>query len=91
MGGVLSASPQARECRLLVVAGEPSGDAHGARLVRALREHGPVRVRGVAGPELRAAGVESVVPQEELAVIGFSGIVAKLPALLKARRALLVR
>ncbi len=89
MGGDLSASVTPRERRLLIVAGEPSGDLHAARLVRALREHGPLRVRGVAGPELRAAGVEPVVPQEELAVIGFSGIVARLPALFAARRALL--
>ena len=89
MGRDLSQPAAARERRLLVVAGEPSGDAHAARLVRALRELGPVRVRAVAGPELRAAGAETVVPQEALAVIGFSGIVAKLPALLRARRALL--
>ena len=89
MGGDLIPSAAPRERRLLIVAGEPSGDLHAARLVRALRERGPLRVRGVAGPELRAAGVESVVPQEELAVIGFSGILAKLPALLAARRALL--
>ena len=89
MGGDLSEPAAARERRLLVVAGEPSGDAHAARLVRALRELGPVRVRAVAGPELRAAGAETVVPQEELALIGFSGILAKLPALLRARRALL--
>ncbi len=89
MGGDLSQIPGARERRLLVVAGEPSGDAHAARLVRAMRERGPVRVRAVAGPELRAAGAETVVPQEELAVIGFSGVLARLPALLRARRALL--
>jgi lipid-A-disaccharide synthase len=96
MVGVLSAAshasesnPPGRERRLIVVAGEASGDAHAARVVRALREHGPVRVRAVAGPELRAAGAETIVPQEELAVIGFSGIVAKLPALYRARRALL--
>ena len=91
MGVVLSqpAAAAARERRLLVVAGEPSGDAHAGRLVRALRELGPVRVRAVAGPELRAAGAETVVPQEELAVLGFSGILAKLPALWRARRALL--
>src|SRR5207344_3129093 len=49
----------------------------------------PWRVRAVAGPALRAAGAETVLPQEELAVIGFSGVVAKLPALLRARRTLL--
>jgi len=80
----------ARERRLLVVAGEASGDAHAARLVRALMREGAWRVRAVAGPELRAAGAETVVPQEELAVIGFSGVLARLPALLRARRSLLL-
>ena len=89
MGRVLSEQAAARERRLLVVVGEPSGDAHAARLVRALREHGAVRVRAVAGPELRAAGAETIVPQEDLAVIGFSGIVAKLPVILRAWKAIL--
>jgi lipid-A-disaccharide synthase len=79
----------AGERRFLIVAGEPSGDAHGARLVRALRRRGACRVRGVAGPALRAAGVEPVVAMESLAVMGFSEIVARLPALWRARRALL--
>jgi lipid-A-disaccharide synthase len=74
---------------VLLVAGEASGDAHAARLVRALRACGPVRVRAVAGPALRAAGAETVVPQEDLAVIGFSGILAKLPLLLRTRDRLL--
>lgn len=74
-----------RERRILLVAGEPSGDHHAAHLVAELRRLGPVRVRGIVGPELRAAGVEPLVPMEDLAVIGFSGILAKLPALLRAR------
>jgi lipid-A-disaccharide synthase len=78
-----------RERRILIVAGEASGDAHAARLVRALRALGPVRVRGVAGPASRAAGVECVVPMERLAVLGFAEILARLPALLQARRRLL--
>jgi lipid-A-disaccharide synthase len=77
------------ERRLLIVAGEPSGDAHAARLVRALRSLGPCRVRGVAGPRMRAEGVEPVLPMESLAVLGFTGILAKLPALLRARDRLL--
>ena len=88
MGGALS-GPPGRAKRLLVVAGEPSGDQHAAHLVRALASHGAFEVRGVAGPRLRAAGAEAIVPQEDLAVIGFSGILAKLPALLGARAKLL--
>lgn len=89
MDGALTASAPRGERRILIVAGEPSGDLHAARLVTALQALGPCRVRGVAGPRMREAGVEVVVPQEELAVIGFSGIVAKLPVLWEARRKLL--
>lgn len=84
-GGAGGAAPR----RVLVVAGEPSGDLHAARLVRALRTLGEVDVRGVAGPLMRAEGVQALVPQEDLAVIGFSGILAKLPALFATRDRLL--
>jgi lipid-A-disaccharide synthase len=75
--------------RLLIVTGEASGDLHAARLVESLRALGPFEARGVAGPRLRAAGVSPVVAAEELAVLGFSGIVAKLPRLLETRRRLI--
>lgn len=89
MGGALSTPSATRERRLLVVAGEVSGDAHAARLVRRLQSLGPVAVHAVAGPALRAAGAHTIVPQEDLAVIGFSGVIAKLPVILRARRAIL--
>lgn len=75
--------------RFLIVAGEASGDAHAARLVAALRELGPCECRGVAGPALISAGVEAVVPMEDLAVIGFSGVLARAPRLLRAYRRVL--
>lgn len=75
--------------RFLIVAGEPSGDAHAARLVTALSARGSCRVRGVAGPAMRAAGVEPVLAMESLAVMGFAEIVARLPALFAARQRLL--
>jgi lipid-A-disaccharide synthase len=77
------------ERRILLVTGEASGDLHAARLVQALRALGPVRVRGIAGPALRAAGVESILPAEELAMVGFSEVLAKLPRILAARGKLL--
>lgn len=75
--------------RFLIVVGEASGDRHAARLVRALRAIGPCVFRGVAGPDLRAEGVEQVVPMESLAVLGFAEIVARLPVILRARGTLL--
>ncbi len=77
------------ERRFLLVAGEASGDLHAARLVQALHALGPCRVRGVAGPALRAAGVEPLAAMEDLAVLGFAEIPARLPALWHTRARLL--
>jgi len=65
--------------RLLIVAGEPSGDVHAARLVRALRERGRADVRGVAGPALESAGVARLAAMESLSVMGFTGVLRRLP------------
>ena len=77
------------ERRFLIVAGEASGDLHASRLVQALRRLGPCRVRGVTGPELERAGAERDVSMDELAVIGFSAIVPRLPRIWSAYRRLL--
>ncbi|MEO5989188.1 MAG: lipid-A-disaccharide synthase [Candidatus Eisenbacteria bacterium] len=89
MGRALTTPPPGRERRLLVVAGEASGDHHAANLLRAFATLGPWSASGVAGPRMRAAGVSALVPQEELAVIGFSGVIAKLPLLVSTRSRLL--
>ncbi|MDQ1610395.1 MAG: Lipid-A-disaccharide synthetase, partial [Pyrinomonadaceae bacterium] len=59
--------------RLMIVAGEASGDAHAAALVRALGESAPgagVEFFGATGREMRAAGVESIVATDDLAITG---------------------
>jgi lipid-A-disaccharide synthase len=57
---------------IFIVAGEISGDTHGAGLVRALKEaHGPLRFGGLGGPQLRAAGGEGMEDWlEHAAVLG---------------------
>jgi lipid-A-disaccharide synthase len=77
------------ERRFLIVAGEASGDLHAARLVSALRELGPCRVRGITGSALERAGAERIVATDELAVMGFSAIVPRLPRLWSAYRRML--
>lgn len=89
MVGTLKPSAGASPRRILIVAGEASGDHHAAALVRELRARAAVDVCGVAGPRMRAEGVRAIVPQESLAVIGFSGVIAKLPDLFAARGAIL--
>ena len=78
-----------REHRFLIVAGEASGDLHAAHLIASLRSLGPCRVRGVTGPALEAAGAERVAPVSDLAVIGFSGILGKLPRIARTYARLL--
>src|SRR5215216_154012 len=56
--------------KLMIVAGEPSGDAHAAALVRALREHNDFDLFGATGPLMRDAGVETIVNSDELAIMG---------------------
>lgn len=77
--------------RIMIVAGEASGDAHGARLVRALREAVPGRefeFFGAAGHEMREAGVEAVVEADGLAVVGIPEIARAMRTFLKAFREL---
>jgi lipid-A-disaccharide synthase len=74
---------------IAVVAGETSGDIHAANLVAALHRLVPgVRVWGVGGERLRAAGAEIVFPCERLASMGLFESLGKLGALREARAAM---
>jgi len=76
--------------RLMVVAGEPSGDAHAAALVRALREEagGGLEFFGATGALMREAGVETVVRSDELAIMGLAEVGRALPSFWRAFKAL---
>jgi lipid-A-disaccharide synthase len=64
---------------LFIVAGESSGDRHGARLVREFKAKNPsFAFFGVGGPRLAEAGVEILVPMEELAVMGIFEVFSRL-------------
>lgn len=68
--------------KLMIVAGEASGDAHAAALVQALRAAAPdanLEIFGATGPLMRAAGVESVVRSDDLAILGLLEIGRALP------------
>src|ERR1700739_1622024 len=69
---------------LLLSAGEASGDMYAARRAKALRERLDVRICGMGGPQMRAAGVEIVMDYSEVAVVGITEIVKHLPSLLRA-------
>lgn len=77
-----------RSLSIFMIAGEPSGDVLGARLIAALREltGGAVEVGGVGGELMREQGLESLFPMEELSVMGIAEILPHLPALLRRIR-----
>ena len=57
--------------RILVSAGEPSGDLHGAEVVAALRARWPsATIDGVGGPRMAAAGAGILFPMERLSAMG---------------------
>lgn len=76
--------------RILLIAGEPSGDHSGAHLVRALRRRLPdADLYGVGGDDMHAAGLRLIHNITELSVIGLVEPLIHLPRLLRVRNDLL--
>jgi len=80
--------PQPRPLSIYVVAAEESGDALGAALARALLAQcgGAVKLSGVGGQAMAAAGIASAFPIEELSIIGLNAIPRRLPMILRRIR-----
>ncbi len=75
--------------KVLVVAGEASGDMHAAALVKALRSLNPdMRFYGVGGQKLRENGVEIIADAADMAVVGMTEVFLKLPFILKVMKKL---
>lgn len=72
---------------LFIFAGEPSGDVHGGHLLKALKRLMPhLHATGVGGPQLRAQGLETILPMEEFEVMGFTDVLLSFPRLLRQFR-----
>ena len=85
------ARPEPRPGRgpIMLSAGEASGDLHGAVLCRALRELEPgVRLVGMGGAHMAAAGMDVIVDPTGQAAVGTSEALGRIPALYRAYRAL---
>ncbi|MHC4601175.1 MAG: lipid-A-disaccharide synthase [Planctomycetota bacterium] len=76
--------------RIYVSAGEPSGDLHGALLVRALKARLPdASFFGLGGPAMEAEGVRCLAGVDRLAFMGFTEVVKHLPFLWFLKRRIL--
>ena len=68
-----------RPQRIYILTGEPSGEAHAARVVDAVRTEWPdVEVRGMGGDAMEKAGVELVEHVSNTAIMGFAEVLSQL-------------
>ena len=75
--------------RVMIIAGEASGDLHGSGVVRELRRlHHGVEVYGVGGDRMQAEGMDLVFHIRELGFMGFVEVVKHLPFIRMMERAL---
>ena len=73
--------------KILISAGEASGDIHAAAVTAALKRiDSTTEVFGMGGDELRAAGGEVLFDIKDHGVMGFVEVLKKLPDLFKLRR-----
>ena len=69
---------------IMIVAGEASGDMHGANLVREMLKINPaLNFYGIGGNKLREEGVELLANASDMAVVGLTEVVSKLGSILK--------
>ena len=84
---VAGGTPRLR--RVLILAGEASGDAHGARVAREIRRRWPgVEMAGMGGGGMAGAGVRLLAGLDELAVMGFAEVLGRLPYFRRLERRL---
>ncbi len=74
---------------LVIVAGEDSGDFHGANLAAALQRQSPgIKLSGIGGRKMAARGVEVIFPSARLAVIGLTEVLGRISAIRAGRKAI---
>lgn len=79
-----NSKPQQANQRVMIVAGEASGDLHGSNLLRAAAEAYPqLDFYGVGGEKMKECGCHILFPSDELSVMGVQEVIGCLPRILK--------
>jgi lipid-A-disaccharide synthase len=73
---------------ILVSAGEASSDMYAARLATALRKRTNAPMFGMGGPRMAEAGVELVAKYHEVAVVGITEVLHKIPTVIRVQNRL---
>ena len=75
--------------RVLMIAGEASGDLHGAGVARALRaRRNDIDLFGIGGDAMQREGVELIFHCSRLSFMGFLEVLRNLPAVYRVERTL---
>ena len=72
--------------QILISAGEPSGEMYAALLAAALRLRAGAHLFGLGGARMREAGVELLADSSEVAVVGITEVMRRLPAVWRIYR-----
>ncbi|HEY2109085.1 MAG TPA: lipid-A-disaccharide synthase [Candidatus Acidoferrales bacterium] len=71
---------------ILISAGEASSDMYAARLATALRSRTDARLFGMGGKQMAEAGVELIADYHQVAVVGISEVLHKIPTVVGVQR-----
>ena len=75
---------------ILIIAGEASGDLHGASLIRELKKlDGSLKIFGIGGNKMQAEGMELIYHIDKMAFLGFVEVIKHLPFIKKVQRDLI--
>jgi lipid-A-disaccharide synthase len=74
--------------RILISAGEASGDMYGARLAAAIQHRTGAALFGMGGAKMAAAGVELVADYHEIGVVGITEVLRKIPTVIRVQNRL---
>jgi lipid-A-disaccharide synthase len=75
--------------KVLIIAGEASGDLHGAGVVRELKKHDPgISIFGIGGDKMQSAGMDLIYHIRELSFMGFLEVVQHLPLIRSVEKTL---
>ena len=80
-------SPSSTTRRFFIVAGEVSGDHHGAALMAAMKQlDSSCQFAGIGGSRMQAEGMESLCHAEDMALVGIWEVLRHLPFILRTMR-----
>jgi lipid-A-disaccharide synthase len=74
--------------KILISAGEASSDMYAARLATALRKRTGAQLFGMGGPRMEEAGVELIADYHEVAVVGITEVLHKIPTVVRVQNRL---